>query len=166
MGTHKSTQEEFWAGKFGDEYIERNIGEAIVGVNLSFFSKVLQRAEKISSVLEFGANVGMNLLALKSLIPAATFSAIEINAAAVKRLERLEFTEVSHVSIMDYLPATKHDFVLTKTVLIHIAPEFLSTVYDRLYDSSSRYICLAEYYSPTPVEVPYRGHSEKLFKRD
>jgi spore coat polysaccharide biosynthesis protein SpsF len=29
-----------------------------------------------------------------------------------------------------------------------------------------RYICICEYYNPTPVEVTYRGYQEKLFKRD
>ena len=25
---------------------------------------------------------------------------------------------------------------------------------------------MAEYYNPTPITIPYRGHTEKLFKRD
>lgn len=25
---------------------------------------------------------------------------------------------------------------------------------------------VAEYYNPTPVTIPYRGHAEKLYKRD
>ena len=56
--------------------------------------------------------------------------------------------------------------MLIKGVLIHIAPEELLEVYDKLYNSSKRYICIAEYYNPVPVEVQYRGHSGKLFKRD
>jgi spore coat polysaccharide biosynthesis protein SpsF len=39
-------------------------------------------------------------------------------------------------------------------------------VYDKLYASSARYICIAEYYSQDPVEITYRGHTAKLFKRD
>ena len=35
-----------------------------------------------------------------------------------------------------------------------------------MFQSSHRYICIAEYYNPTPVEVPYRGHQNKMFKRD
>ncbi|MGE5403941.1 MAG: pseudaminic acid biosynthesis-associated methylase, partial [Candidatus Saccharibacteria bacterium] len=27
-------------------------------------------------------------------------------------------------------------------------------------------IIVAEYYNPTPVEIQYRGHANKLFKRD
>jgi len=42
----------------------------------------------------------------------------------------------------------------------------LNDVYEKLYNSSNRYILIAEYYNPTPVSVVYRGHSNKLFKRD
>ena len=34
-------QEEFWAGVFGDEYIERNKGGTLLASNLNFFSKIL-----------------------------------------------------------------------------------------------------------------------------
>lgn len=54
----------------------------------------------------------------------------------------------------------------TKGVLIHINPDKLSLVYDIMYKSSSRYILVSEYYNPCPVDIKYRGHSEKLFKRD
>ncbi len=58
------------------------------------------------------------------------------------------------------------DVVFTKGVLIHIAPEQLDQVYKRIHDFSSRYILIAEYYSPSPVSIDYRGYKEKLFKRD
>ncbi len=32
--------------------------------------------------------------------------------------------------------------------------------------TGSKYICIAEYYNPSPVEISYRGHTGKLFKRD
>jgi spore coat polysaccharide biosynthesis protein SpsF len=35
-----------------------------------------------------------------------------------------------------------------------------------MHELSNKYILVAEYYNPTPVEVPYRGYSGKLFKRD
>lgn len=56
--------------------------------------------------------------------------------------------------------------MFTKGVLIHIDPEALPSAYMRMYESSDRYVLLSEYYSPNPVELPYRGHSGKLFKRD
>lgn len=39
-------------------------------------------------------------------------------------------------------------------------------VYDNLYRHSNRYIMVCEYYNPSPMSVSYRGHTERLFKRD
>ena len=38
--------------------------------------------------------------------------------------------------------------------------------YQRLHDCSRRYVLVAEYYNPSPVAIPYRGHDDRLFKRD
>ena len=35
-----------------------------------------------------------------------------------------------------------------------------------LYNKSNRYILIVEYFNSTPVEIEYRGHKDKLFKRD
>ena len=32
--------------------------------------------------------------------------------------------------------------------------------------ASSRFVVMAEYYNPTPVTVPYRNHTDRMFKRD
>lgn len=50
--------------------------------------------------------------------------------------------------------------------MIHINPDELPGVYDKLYSLSSKYVVFAEYYNPTPTEVTYRGNKGKLFKRD
>ena len=71
-----------------------------------------------------------------------------------------------HSSILDFKPDDIRDFVLIKGVLIHINPDELQKVYELLYKTSKKYICIAEYYNPSPVEVKYRGHDGKLFKRD
>jgi len=39
-------------------------------------------------------------------------------------------------------------------------------VYQKLYDASSKYLLICEYYNPSPVTVTYRGHNDRLFKRD
>ena len=94
-------------------------------------------------------------------------SAIEINEEAVTQLQNeIENIKVYHTSILEFLPDEKRDFVLIKGVLIHINPDELKHVYELLYKTSRRYICIAEYYNPSPVEVKYRGHEGKLFKRD
>lgn len=124
-------------------------------------------AEKIESCIEFGANVGMNLKALRLLLPACELHAIEINEDAVNALKTfLPGENVFHESMLEFSSARTWGMVLIKGVLIHINPESLPAVYDRIYESSSRYILLCEYYNPSPVSIPYRGYSEKLFKRD
>ena len=48
------------------------------------------------------------------------------------------------------------DLVFTKTVLIHISPEKLVNVYKNLYENALKYILVAEYYNPNPIDVLYR----------
>lgn len=166
MGGFKTEQEAFWAGNFGDEYASRNKSSQLLASNMAFFSKILPRTVGVNSLIEFGANIGMNLHAIRTLLPNVELSAIEINHHAVSELNRLQNLTVYPQSILDFSPDKTWDMVLIKGVLIHINPESLKQVYDRLYRSSSRYICVAEYYNPSPVEIMYRGHSDKLFKRD
>jgi predicted O-methyltransferase YrrM len=85
---YRTEQERFWAGKFGSDYIERNRSEAITASNLAFFSRALRRARRIDSCLEFGANIGLNLRAIRQLLPGASLSAIEINPDAAKLLRQ------------------------------------------------------------------------------
>ena len=69
-------------------------------------------------------------------------------------------------SILEFQPQSTWDLVLIKGVLIHINPDELSQVYDKLVAVSNRYLLVAEYYNPAPVAIPYRGHTDRLFKRD
>lgn len=163
----KTEQEIFWAESFGNEYIDRNQGPQLLASNLNFFTKALERAGKINSCIEFGANIGMNLKALKLLYPSIFLNGIEINKQAAKELGQvIGENNVINSSIFDFNVNQKSDISLIKGVLIHINPDMLDVVYQKLYDSSSSYILIAEYYNPTPVAIAYRGHQDKLFKRD
>jgi len=163
----KTEQEEFWAGDFGEGYLERNDGGELLASNIAYFSKALKGAGHINSVAEFGANIGMNQKALKLLFPQLERFAIEINTNASKKLaSHIGEENVYNGSIFDYEFEKQYQLSLIRGVLIHIEPEMLDVVYQKLYDASKQYILLIEYYNPTPVEVPYRGHSGKLYKRD
>ena len=48
----------------------------------------------------------------------------------------------------------------------NLNPEKLDSTYQKMYDLSNKYILIAEYYSKDVREILYRGHSNKLFKRD
>lgn len=166
MNTFKTEQEKFWAGDFGEKYITRNRDKQLIASNTALFAKILPKSEKISSVFEIGPNIGLNLISLKSLLPHAEFTALEINENAVFQLKQLQFVDVIHDSILNYDSNKKYDFVFSKGVLIHINPESLQEVYEKMFELSNRYICIAEYYNPVPQEIDYRGHRNKLFKRD
>ena len=165
--TYQTEQEAFWAGSFGTEYIERNQGDALLASNLDFFAKALSGARGVRSCIEFGANIGMNLKALNLLYPGIDAHGIEINDTAAAQLATvIPADNVHHTSILDFAPDRQWDLTLIKGVLIHINPDALAQVYDSLVASTSRYLMVAEYYNPSPVAIPYRGHTDRLFKRD
>jgi len=164
---HRTAQEIFWAGSFGTDYIARNQGDALLASNLDFFAKALRQARDIGSCIEFGANIGMNLRALKLLHPGQQQHAVEINAEAARQLAQV--IPAAHIhcgSILDFEPDRCWDLALIKGVLIHLDPTVLDSVYDKLVAASARYLLVAEYYNPSPVAIPYRGHTDRLFKRD
>lgn len=163
----QTEQERFWFGDFGTEYAKRNSGEQWGRGVAAFWHKALEgRMGEIRSVIEFGANVGLNLLALRQLLPTAELSAVEINPYAAAELSRITGVKVYHQSVLDFVPDHGRDLVIVKGVLIHINPTSLPRVYDLLHRTSRRWICIAEYYNPFPTEVSYRGHAGRLFKRD
>lgn len=167
MTIYRTEQEAFWSGDFGDDYSTRNTGAGWVAANTALFTKVLARTSRVDSVIEFGANIGLNLMALRHLLPEARLAAVEINASAVETLRGWGgCEEITHDSILNYEPTNTYDLSFTKGVLIHINPDELAGVWETLYRSSHRYVLVAEYYNPSPVEIPYRGHSGRLFKRD
>lgn len=165
--TFRTEQEAFWAGAFGTEYIQRNQGDALLASNLDFFAKALRAVRGVRTCIEFGANIGMNLKALKLLHPTYEQHGIEINADAAEALSSvISLDHVYNTSILDFNPQQAWDLVLIKGVLIHMNPDVLPQVYDKLVASSGRYLLVAEYYNPAPVAIPYRGHTDRLFKRD
>jgi pseudaminic acid biosynthesis-associated methylase len=161
-----SPQEEFWAGEFGDDYISRNESENLLSSNVALFAEIFSSLDKLpTSVMELGANIGMNIRAMQKLLPNTRFTGVEINKLASKILAETG-CEVIQSSILDAAPSKKHDLVFTKGVMIHLLPDQLISTYKKMYEWSNRFVLIAEYYSPTPVSMPYRGNSDRLFKRD
>jgi pseudaminic acid biosynthesis-associated methylase len=160
----QTEQKDFWHGNFGSEYTIRNSGG--IKNNLAIFARILSRTQPINSIIEFGSNIGLNLKALDLLLPEAEQTAIEINPEAVKCLRQWGKPHVFDGSILEFMPKRQWDLVLTKGLLIHINPQELNSVYSKLFSSAARYICIAEYYNPKPVSIEYRGHKDRLFKRD
>ncbi|EKE02078.1 MAG: pseudaminic acid biosynthesis-associated methylase [uncultured bacterium] len=162
----KTEQEKFWASKFGDEYVERNREKEYIASNTVLFSKIISRTINVNSILELGANIGLNMWALKNILPNAKLAAIEINKTAFEYLSKIDDVTAYNESILTFNVKDKYDLIFTKGVLIHINPDELDTIYQKMYDYSNKYILCCEYYNPTPASIPYRGHNDKLFKRD
>ena len=157
--------EGLWAGKFGDEYIERNL-HASTG-RQRFWSAVLAR-HPVRRVLEVGCNIGANLEWLSdSAVPRAVCG-VDINARALERLRR-RLPAVSAIrSAARELPfrSTWFDLVFTAGVLIHQPEPTLPVVMREIVRCSRRYVLSLEYFAEETVEVEYRGHRGALFKRD
>jgi len=131
----KTEQESFWAGEFGNAYVQRNDGAKSLAARTAQFSKILGRTRGVSSVLELGANIGYNLLAIQRLLPACAFTGVEINATAVEQLQRVSGVKIHQGSMFNFTPEVlgQHDFTLSAGVLIHINPDLLQDAYQRLY---------------------------------
>lgn len=161
-----TSEEKFWKGEFGDDYISRNGGVEVLAAKITAFTYYLKYASNIKSVLELGGNIGMNEKALSIIMPGLTMDVVEINDKAAKECETIPNVTVYNQSIFDLELNKAYDLTFTSGVLIHINPDMLSVVYDKLYQYSRKYILVAEYYNPTPVEVTYHGNEGKLYKRD
>lgn len=165
---YKTEQESFWAGSFGNEYVARCSDDENIARRTGQWSKMIAPMQSVSSVLELGANVGQNLLAIRRLLPTVKMDAVEINETAIEQLRKIPDVSIHEGSILDYSHESlgSYDLTFTCGVLIHISPDMLEHVYELLYACSKKYILVNEYYNPTPVEVNYRGNAERLFKRD
>jgi pseudaminic acid biosynthesis-associated methylase len=161
--THPTDQ---WAGNMGDDYTRRQ--HLTVNARKAWLERALQWADtySIKSAMELGANIGDNLWALAQVLPAAKRIGVEVNEDACKQLQ--DICEAHHDTIADawVLHNLRADLVMTRGVLIHIPPSEIEEHYDFIHEMSRRYILLAEYYNPTPMEIEYRGQMGLLWKRD
>ena len=160
-------QDTFWSSNFGTEYSRRNDLDTNYEKRVYEFKKYINKIESIDSVLEVGANIGINLKVLQDFYPNLEQFAVEINQEAAVLLQNIVPKEnIYNQSIIDIELDKKFDLVLSRGVLIHIHPENLPNTYQKIYQYSKKYILISEYFNPDPVGVTYRGHKDKLFKRD
>ena len=164
--TYKTEQEKFWAGEFGLNYIDRNNSEALLYSKVAMWASMLRATNKVNSARELGCNIGLNLIALKRLKPNIKLSGYEINKEAAQQAKQSGVADIKQGSILEQIDDEKVDLTFTTTVLIHINPNYLEKVYENLVNGSNRYILVAEYYNPSPTKIKYRGHEDRLFKRD
>jgi pseudaminic acid biosynthesis-associated methylase len=165
MRSEQERLEALWAGSFGDAYVDRNFD---VHAHRADFWRELVNAHGVSSVLEVGCNVGGNLGHLAELLGADRVAGVDVNAKALEILrERLPAVDV-HRANAARLPIDDRAYDLTCTmgVLIHQPDESLREVMGEVVRCSARLVFCCEYFAAEPEEVPYRGETGALFKRD
>lgn len=157
-------QEQHWSGPEGDAYHERSPGDA--ESNYHFFQKALRNSklQYDANILELGCGTGANLLAMQRCFSYPKFTGVDISQAALDRAPK--YVRKVAASILEWEPDDKWDLVLTKGVLIHVAPALLDQVYNTIVRASRRYVLVCEYFCPTPRMIPYRGKENLLWARD
>jgi spore coat polysaccharide biosynthesis protein SpsF len=165
-------QEQLWRGHFGDAYTGRNaLSDARLAALGALWTAILRpiMGAPPGSVLEVGANIGLNLRALIRLTGADLY-ALEPNRGARERLvaDGIVPRERALDGLCDAipLPSTSIDLVFTSGVLIHIHPDRLFASCREVHRVSSRYIACIEYFSDKPQQILYRDQPDALFKRD
>lgn len=165
-------QVDFWRGDFGNAYTDRNnLDPSLLRARTAMWAKILHHtlAAPPASILEVGCNIGVNLRALRTLT-GATPMAVEPNDKArgilvedgVVAPENLRAGIASKIDFADGAA----DFVFTSGVFIHIHPDDLHASMREIHRVSKRYVVSVEYFNDSPAEISYRGHANKLFKRD
>ena len=156
--------EAFWAGNFGNEYLQRN------RVNwqdrVPFWQSAVEYCAP-ATALEVGCNAGWNLRAIQEVDSSIELFGVDVNAAAVEeaRQQGFEVQHTSAVTIAGLYDAGSIDLVFTCGVLIHVAPEDLDPIMRAIVATSGRYVLAVEYAADEEEEIEYRGHAGKLWKR-
>ncbi len=160
-------QQLFWKEKYSKEYISRN-SNYLLDSGIKCWAKMLERAENINSILECGSNIGRNIKILNYVLPSASKSIIEISPEPYQIVTTNYTIDQSfNGSILESsFDRAKFDLVFTSGVLIHIHPDEVLANMQKMFEYSSKYILMVEYFNRTPVMIEYKGEMNKLFKRD
>lgn len=164
--TYRTQQEQLWASAHTEAYIERSSGPLLLAAKTALYAQILAHVRDVKSVIEFGPNIGLNLQAIRTLLPDVEQTAVEISPAAAEILRKKQDIEVFNESLLNFKPSRTWDLAFTMGVLIHVNPERLRDAYDLLYQASSRYVLMIEYYNPSPMMIMHRGMPDQMFKRD
>jgi len=157
--TEADRLEELWAGKFGDEYTERNSQLASREAFWAIFASYHPRR-----ILEVGCNIGTNLYYFNKHSQGRMFG-VDINGEALKRAYPCANYAVAEAKDLPYKDGY-FDFVFTVGVLIHQPESTLPRVMGEMYRCSCKYIMSAEYEADETKPIPYRGNDLALFKRN
>ena len=150
-----------WRGPFGDAYTARNHEQSGREQMFTEILKVLPWQPE--SILEVGANRGLNLDALAHLLPDADLIGLEPNAQA---REQISCTAIDGAAQAIPLGDNSVDMAVTCGVLIHVPPEELGQACAEIYRVARKYIVCIEYFADKLEAIHYRGRNDLLWKQD
>lgn len=157
--------EELWAGRFGDDYVERNL-DAARGRE-EFWRGQIEKLS-VTSALEVGCNVGGNLSWVAAEIGAENVAGVDVNARSLEVLREQIPGVKARLASGHALPFEDgaYDLTFTMGVLIHQAPDEVELMMSEIVRCADRFVICGEYYAEELTEVPYRGQEGALFKQD
>lgn len=164
-------QLQLWRSATGDDYVRRNPARPqVVRLARAGFIRVFRDiSPDPDAILEVGANLGINLRALRG-ISAASLHAVEPNQHARRILVEDQVIPPSqvhdgHAGALPFDDAA-FDLVFTNSVLMCIPDEHLGEACAEIHRVSRRWILSIEYPAARPVTLPYHGYDNMVFKRD
>lgn len=157
---------EFWSGDFGTAYTARN--RVDWRARIPFWDRLVAKYG-FRSVYEVGTNAAWNLSAIKHSIHGYNVQCygcdINERAARISLAAGFALDIGTIVFLIKNDPESLTELVFTSGVLIHVAPEELNDTMQAIIDASCDYVLAIEYEDETEVEVEYRGHAGKLWRR-
>lgn len=158
------SNENVWAGKFGDDYTERN--KSAYSARWPFWKDFVSRFA-FDTCLEVGCNTAANLGMISTLKENQIgMWGCDVNQNALWKARKMEpglniiYASGLNLPFMDDC----FDMVFTAGVLIHQTPETGETMMQEIMRVSNGYVVAIEYESDIFEEIPYRGLSNALFK--
>lgn len=150
--------EKFWKGEFGDAYTRRN--RVDWRARIPFWRTIIE-ITGARSVFEFGCNAGWNLSAIQRVDQFIVTEGCDVNESAIDQA-----MAAGHDVWREWPPEPRPaELVFTAGVLIHIPPDNLEEVLHNLYYQSTDWVLAVEYDEAIEVEVEYRGHTGRLWRR-
>lgn len=165
MGDEATRLERLWAGEFGSAYADRN---AVLDERRAAFWDGLLDRHPIRSVLEVGCGQGANLAPIARRLEASDVWGVDVGVEALEHARahvpgaNLVCSPARRLPFRDGLV----DLAFTVGVLIHQPEESVAEVVDEIVRCSRRFVLWAEYHAEQTEEVPYRGETGSLFRRD
>lgn len=99
---------------------------------------ILSNLKDVKSIIEFGSGQGELTKLLLEVFPEAKITCVDINRWYLKHLP--EGVELVNKDILEYETKEKYDLVISSHLLLHIEPEYLESVWEKMESLSKKHL--------------------------